>query len=71
MSALLGLSFRHVPAGRQMPYAPTNEDRLRALRQALPPKIGNAYPWPHTQAAQYAAEQSPIEPIQHYADRRG
>jgi hypothetical protein len=49
VSALLSLSLRHCGASRrEQPRVPTNEERLREFRKAVPATLGNGYPWPHT-----------------------
>jgi hypothetical protein len=71
VSALTFLSFRPLSRlPRDQPRPPSNEDRLRALRNAMPTEIGNGYPWPHTQGERYAAGEREQEPM-NYADRRG
>jgi len=49
---LLWLSLRHVYASwggranaKLQPHVPTNQDRLRAYRYAMPVEIGNNHPW--------------------------
>lgn len=39
------LSLHFLRPTTTVPSVPTNEDRLRALRAALAPEIGNSYPW--------------------------
>lgn len=52
---LTHLSLQRV--GRyQMPQAPTNEERLRAFRDAMPVRLHNGFPWPHTQRLDPAHE---------------
>jgi hypothetical protein len=46
---LTGLSFRHAGRGKHLTHIPSNEERLRAFRQAIPANTGNVWPWAYTQ----------------------
>lgn len=69
MNTLAHLSLQRVTGYRQ-PYAPNNEQRIKALRPYLPVQFANAR-FAFSPGERYAREQSPQEPITHYADRRG
>jgi hypothetical protein len=42
---LLPLSLQYVKP-HATPRVPSNEDRLRAFREAVPAPLGNGFPWP-------------------------
>lgn len=46
VAPLTFLSLQHCPPGT-VPEAFTNEERRRALRNALPASLHNDYPWAH------------------------
>lgn len=60
-----------VRATGRVPPVPTNAERARALRAALPAPSWNAHEWPHHQAARYAREQGPRPVLSDYSLRRG
>ena len=54
---LLPMSLRRAPRrGLSMPHVPTNEERVAAYQAYRRPVLGNSYPWPHRQAADYQRE---------------
>jgi hypothetical protein len=54
---LLPLSMYRVTGRRKVPVTPTNETRLRCLRDALPVQVGNEVDW--TQRALHGSQSGP------------